>query len=80
MYTDSEPLKAIVLFQKALEIEKEPQTYIHLISAYLGLNEPGKAAETFYLLKQEFSQNVQIKQKIAVLEQKLNSILKLNSA
>lgn len=80
LYADSEPLKAIVLFQKALEIEKEPQTYIHLISAYLGLNEPGKAAETFYLLKQEFSQNVQIKQKIAVLEQKLNSILKLNSA
>jgi glycosyltransferase involved in cell wall biosynthesis len=75
LYTDSEPLKSIFLFQKALEIEKEPQTYIHLISVYIGLNDHNKAAETFYLLKQEFSKNVQISPQINILERKLTAIL-----
>ena len=77
LYTNSDQSRAIDLFTKSLEIEKEPQAYIHLISVYLGLNDNKKAASTFNELKNEFHHNNQIKQKIDILEEKLKPILNL---
>ena len=79
LYSNSEPLKSVELLTKSLEMEKEAQTYVHLISVYLSLNENKKAAETFYELKQEFEQNIKIRQIINILEQKLSPILQFET-
>src|SRR5690606_36455451 len=79
LYANSDQLKSVDLLTRSLEIEKEAQAYIHLISVYLSLNEQKKAAEIFYQLKHEFDKNIQIRQKINILEQKLSPILDLEA-
>lgn len=77
LYSESNPQKALEFFNKSLEIEKEPLVYIYLISTYLSLSNTEKALDTFYLLKQGFEHNIQIQQKIRLLEQKLSAVLSL---
>jgi glycosyltransferase involved in cell wall biosynthesis len=72
--------KAIEIFNKSLEIEDDPSTYIQLISIYISKNDHKRVIETFNNLQNRFSQNIQIKQKIDILREKLNPILNTSAS
>jgi tetratricopeptide (TPR) repeat protein len=67
--------KAIELFNKSLQYEKDPAVYINLISIYISKSDYEGVRECFNQLKAHCSDNPQIKQKIDILREKLNPIL-----
>jgi glycosyltransferase involved in cell wall biosynthesis len=76
LYINTNLEKAIELFKKSLEYDKDPAVYINLISIYISKNDYKSVTECFYLLQTNCSDKPQIKQKIDLLEEKLNPILK----
>jgi glycosyltransferase involved in cell wall biosynthesis len=75
LYVNSDNDKAIEIFKRSLEIESDPSIYIQLISIYISKNDFNNVVETFNSLHNKFSKNIQIKQKIDILREKLNPIL-----
>ena len=75
LYTHSNQEKAIELFNKSLQYEKDPTIYINLISTYVSKNDYEGARECFKQLEENCSDKPQIKQKIDILREKLNHIL-----
>jgi|WetSurMetagenome_2_1015567.scaffolds.fasta_scaffold02216_9 glycosyltransferase involved in cell wall biosynthesis len=75
LFINSDNDKAIEIFNKSLEIEDDPSTYIQLISIYISKKDYSKVKETFNILQNRFSKNIRIKQKIDILREKLNPIL-----
>lgn len=79
LLVNSDNDKAIEIFNKSLEIESDPTAYIYLISIYISKNDYKNVIESFNNLQNKFSKNTQMKQKIDLLKDKLQPILK-NSA
>ena len=75
LFVNSDNDKAIDILNKSLEIESDPAAYIHLISIYVTRNDNKKVIESFNILQNRFSKNIQIKKKIDILREKLNPIL-----
>ncbi|MBK7632422.1 MAG: hypothetical protein IPJ23_17310 [Ignavibacteriales bacterium] len=69
-------LKALELFNKSLQFENDPAVYINLISIYITQNDYESVSQCFYSLQANCSDKPQIKQKIDLLKEKLNPILK----
>lgn len=76
LYINSNQEKAIELFNKSLQFEKDPSVYINLISIYISKNDYESVRECFNSLQANCSDKPQIKQKIDFLKEKLNPILK----
>jgi len=68
--------KAIELFNKSLQFEKDPSVYINLISIYISQNNYETVRQCFNSLQDNCSDKPQIKLKIDLLKEKLNPILK----
>jgi len=79
LFVNSNNEKAIEIFNKSLEIESDPSAYIHLIAIYISKNDYKKVIELFNNLQNRYSKNIQIKQKIDILREKLNSILTVSA-
>jgi len=75
MYINSNQEKAIELFNKSLQYEKDPAVYINLISIYISKSDYEGVRKCFNQLKANCSEKPQIKQKIDILREKLNTIL-----
>jgi tetratricopeptide (TPR) repeat protein len=75
LHINSNQEKAIELFNKSLQYEKDPSTYINLISIYISKSDYEGVRECFNQLKANCSDKPQIKQKIDILREKLNPIL-----
>ncbi len=76
LYVNSNPEKAIELFNKSLELDKDPSVFINLISIYISKSDYKKVKECFSALQIHCSGKLQIKQKIELLKEKLQPILK----
>lgn len=79
LYSQLDQGKAIELYNKSLEFEKDPSVYINLISIYISKNDYKSVTECFNLLQTSYSDKPQIKQKIDLLKEKLHPILKNSS-
>jgi len=80
MYINSNQEKAIELFNKSLQYEKDPAVYINLISIYISESDYEGVRRCFYQLKANCSEKPQIKQKIDILREKLNTILSASAS
>lgn len=76
IYINSNQVKAIELFNKSLQFENDASVYINLISIYISQNDFESVSQCFYSLQANCSDKPQIKQKIDLLKEKLNPILK----
>lgn len=76
IYTNSNQLKAIELFNKSLQFENDASVYINLISIYILQNDFERVSQCFYSLQANCADKPPIKQKIDLLKEKLNPILK----
>lgn len=76
LYTKQDQEKAIQLFNKSLEFEKDPSVYINLISIYISKSDNESVSDCFNQFQSNCSNNPKIKQKIDLLKEKLNPILK----
>ena len=80
LYTHSNTEKAIELFNKSLQYEKDPTIYINLISIYISKSDHEAVRKFFDQLNANCSNNPQIKQKIDILREKLNPILNISTS
>jgi glycosyltransferase involved in cell wall biosynthesis len=80
MYINSNQEKGIELFNKSLQYEKDPSTYINLISIYISKSDYEGVRECFSKLQANCSDKPQIKQKIDILREKLNPILTVSAS
>ena len=80
LYINSDQEKAIELFNKSLKFEKDPSTYINLISICISKSDYDGVRKHFNLLKANCSDNTQIKQKIDILREKLSPILTVSDS
>lgn len=75
LFINSNQEQAIELFYKSLEFEEDPSVYINLISIYISKSDYEGVRKCFNQLQVNCSNKPQIKQKIDLLEEKLNPIL-----
>ncbi len=80
LYINSNQEKAIELFNKSLQYEKDPAVYINLISLYISKSDYEGVRMYFDQLKANCSDKPQIKQKIDILREKLNPILSASAS
>lgn len=80
LYINSDQEKAIELFNKSLKFEKDPSTYINLISICISKSDYDGVRKHFNLLKANCSDNTQIKQKVDILREKLSPILTVSDS
>ena len=80
LYINSDQEKAIELFNRSLEYEKDPAVYINLISIYISKSDYEGVKMYFDQLKANCSDKPQIKQKIDILREKLNPILSASAS
>ena len=80
LYINSNQEKAIELFNKSLQYEKDPAVYINLISIYISKSDYEGVRMYFDQLKANCSDKPQIKQKIDILREKLNPILSASAS
>jgi glycosyltransferase involved in cell wall biosynthesis len=74
-YLDKNQNKAIELFNESLKINDDPSIYFYLISLYLAKREYEKIRECFYTLSKNHTNHPELKTKIQILSEKLNSII-----
>ena len=80
LYINSNQEKAVELFNKSLQYEKDPAVYINLISLYISKSDYEGVRMYFDQLKANCSDKPQIKQKIDILREKLNPILSASAS